>query len=95
MPGCNAPKSPHNGGLKTIWNALFESSEPVLEEAPAWLDRTEFGRIGRQEEQAGLGTFHQTANFGRVMGTEVVEHDDISGISGIPSKKRVDSISCA
>src|SRR5450432_696915 len=80
MPGSNAPESPHNGGLETSWNALFERSQPVLQEAPAGFDRTELGRVGRQEEQSGLRAFDQTANFGRVMGTKVVEHYDISGI---------------
>src|SRR6478609_9759497 len=49
MPRGNAPESPHNGGLKTIWNALFEGSEPVLQEAPARLDRTGFGIEARNE----------------------------------------------
>ena len=80
MPRSNAPESPHNGDLETSWNTLFERSKPVLQEAPARLDGTEFGRVGRQEEQSGLRAFDQTANFGRVMGTKVVEHDDISGI---------------
>ncbi len=66
--------------LRRAGTRSFEGSKPVLQEAPARLDRTEFGRVGRQKEQAGLGTFDQTTNFGRVMGTKVVEHDDISGI---------------
>jgi hypothetical protein len=80
MPRSNAPESPHNCGLETSWDALFERSKPVLQEAPARLDGTEFGRVGRQEEQSGLRAFHETANFGRVMGTKVIEHDDVSGI---------------
>lgn len=32
MPRGDAPQSPHDGALKTIWNALFEGSKPVLQE---------------------------------------------------------------
>ena len=80
MPRSNAPESAHNGVLETSWDSLLERSKPILQEAPARLDGTEFGRVRRQEEQSGLRAFHQRADLRRVMGTEVVEHYDISRI---------------
>jgi len=61
MPRGNSAKSPHNGSLETSWNTLFEGSKPVLKEAPARLDRTEFARVGRQRCSAIRGRHRDVA----------------------------------
>ena len=80
MSRSHASEAPYDGCFEAFRNTLFERTEPVFQEAPARLNGIEFGRVGRQEEQVGVRAFHQRADFWRVMGTKVVEHDDVSGI---------------
>ena len=76
----HALKSSNDGGFEAGRNPLLEAPEPVLEEAPAGLDRAQVRRVRRQKEKSSLRTFHQVANFGRVMGTKVVEYYDVTGV---------------
>jgi len=49
-------------------------------EAPAWLDGAEIGRIRRQENELRALCFDELPDHGRVVRTQVVEHDDITGV---------------
>lgn len=52
----------------------------VLYEAPARLNRAEVGRVGWKKQQAGADTLDELADSGSVVGSEVVEHDDIAWV---------------
>lgn len=80
MPGSDAAQSAYDGGLEAIRDALLELSEPILEEGPAGLDRTEVRGVRRHEEQTSPGVLHQGADLGCVMRAKVVEHDDVARI---------------
>src|SRR4051794_21236739 len=74
------PQAANDGSFESVRESLFEGSEPMLQEAPARLNGTEVGRIRWQEQQARLGAFDQPADFGRVVGTQVVEYDDVARV---------------
>src|SRR6186997_174855 len=52
----------------------------MLYEAPARCDGAEVRRIGREENELRALRFDELADDERVVGTQVVEHDDIAGI---------------
>jgi hypothetical protein len=53
-------------------------ADEVLHECPAWLYRVQVRRIGRQMEDARPSLLDQLSDLRRVVGTQIVQHDDIS-----------------
>jgi hypothetical protein len=80
MPRRYTSQAAIDGGLETVGTLSFECSEPMLQEAPAGFNRTQVGRVRREEQQARLCTFDQGLELGRVMSTQGVEHDDIARV---------------
>jgi hypothetical protein len=80
MARSNASETTDDCCFEALGNALFERTKPILQEAPTRLDGTEFGRVGRQEEQSSLRALNQPANLGCVMSTQIVEYDNVTGI---------------
>src|SRR6478609_7457067 len=94
MSGCDATQSANDRGLEACRNALFERPKPALQKAPARLDRAEFGRIRGQEQQTGSRTLHQGPHLRCVMGTKVVEHDNVTRVEARnePTANEVDKL---
>jgi len=76
----NAFENVRNRAAQVFGGAMCEAAQVMLYEAPARFDRTEIGRVRRQEEEASTHRFHQFPDDGCVVGSEVVQDDHVAGI---------------
>lgn len=90
----HATQASYDRGLEASRYALLEGSEPVLEEGPAGLDRTEIRRVRGKKEQACSRFLHQGADLRRMVGAKVVEHDNVARIQSWdePTADEVDEL---
>ncbi len=69
----------HPHGLpECLLGAGAEPAQDGLDLGERLLDRREVGRVGRQEEELAVASFHGLANAGGLVDTQIIQHHDLS-----------------
>src|SRR6266540_1608351 len=66
--------------VESVTRPGAELAEQRLQLAPRELDRIQVRRVRRQVQHASAGGVDEPADVGRLVGADVVEHDDVAGL---------------